>query len=176
MTSSRKTDANKGNAAKSTGPKTETGKRSVSVNALKHGFYSRELAVSEPDKQDFETLRESLLLQLAPRSALQDIGFEQIVTCCWRCKLAIRLEMHRLKVHFTANDESTSNKTAPQRDVRETQWYGASQESLRNGIRILKELRDDVSQNGPLRLERRKDEIIKAFGVGFYDALTEWTI
>ena len=61
--------------------------------------------VSESDRQDFETLRKSLLLQLAPRSALQDIGFEQIVTCCWRCKLAIRLEMHRLKLHFTANNE-----------------------------------------------------------------------
>ena len=174
MTSFKKKDANKKNGAKSTGPQTETGKRRVSLNALKHGFYSRELTVSEPDKQDFETLRESLLLQLAPRSALQDIGFEQIVTCCWRCKLAIRLEMHRLKVHFTANDESTSNETAPQRDARETQWYGASRQDLKNGIRVLQTLRDDVSRNGLLHKESWKDDIIKAFGGGFYDALTEW--
>jgi hypothetical protein len=174
MTSSRKKDANQRNAAKSTGPTTEAGERSVSLNALKHGFYSRELTVSEPDKRDFETLRESLRVQLAPCSALQDIGFEQIVTCCWRCKLAIRLEMHRLEVHFTANDKSTSNETAPQRDVRETQWYGASRQDLKNGIRILQTLRDDVSQNGLLHKESWKDDIIKAFGVGFYDALTEW--
>jgi hypothetical protein len=105
---------------------------------------------------------------------LQHIGFEQIVTCCWRCKLAIRLEMDRLRVYVTATHEPTSNETAPQRDVRETQWYGASREDLRNGIRILKELREDISQFGPLHLESRKDQIIKAFGVGFYDALTEW--
>lgn len=89
-------------------------------------------------------------------------------------QLAIRLEMHRLEVHFTANDKSASNETAPQRDVRETQWYGATREGLRNGIRFLKELREDVSQNGPLHLESWKDQIIKAFGVGFYDAFTEW--
>lgn len=174
MTSFKKKDANRKNAAKSTGPKTETGKHSVSLNALKHGFYSRELAVSEPDKRDFETLRESLMVQLAPRSALQHIGFEQIVTCCWRCKLAIRLEMRRLEVHFTTNDESTSNETAPQRDVRETQWYGASRQDLKNGIRILQRLRDDVSQNGLLHAENWKDEIVKAFGIRFYDSLTEW--
>jgi hypothetical protein len=96
MTSSKKKVSNKKNADKSPGPTTEIGKRRVRLNALKHGFYSRELTVSEPDKRDFETLRESLLVQLKPRSALQRIGFEQIITCCWRCKLAIRLEMQRV--------------------------------------------------------------------------------
>jgi len=174
MTSFRKKAANKKNAAKSTGPKTETGKRSVSLNALRHGFYSHELTVLEPDKRDYETLRESLLAELAPRTALQAVGFQQIVTCCWRCKLAIRLEMHRLNLQFTANNESTSDETAPQRDVRKTQWYGASRQSLRDGIRFLQELRDVISESGALHLEERKNEIIKAFGVGFYDGLAEW--
>ena len=174
MTSSRKKDANKSNATKSTGPKTEIGKRTVRLNALAHGFYAHELSVSEADKRDFEILRESLRVQLTPRTALQDIGFEQIVTCCWRCKLAIRLEMHRLKEHFKAHNQSTSNETGPQRDNRETQWYGASPAALRNGIRILQELHNDVSENGLLHQETWKDEIMKAFGVGFYDALTEW--
>jgi hypothetical protein len=82
--------------------------------------------------------------------------------------------MHRLKEHFTANHESTTNETAPQRDVRQTQWYGASRQDLKNGIRVLQTLRDDVSRNGLLHAESWKDEIIKAFGVGFYDALAEW--
>src|ERR1035438_3921788 len=123
MTSFRKKDANKRNAAKSTGPKTETGKRSVRLNALRHGFYAHELTVSEPDQRDFETLRESLRGQLAPRTALQDIGLEQIDTCCWGGKLAIRLEMHRLNAHFIAKDEPTSNETDLKRDIRNTRWY-----------------------------------------------------
>jgi hypothetical protein len=82
--------------------------------------------------------------------------------------------MHRLEVHCTANEKSTSNEAAPQQDVRQTLWYGGSGEALRNGIRILQRLRADVSQNGLLHEEGWKDEIIKAFGVAFYDALTEW--
>src|SRR6266567_4790811 len=174
MTSFQKKDSNKRNATKSTGPKTQTGKRHVRLNALKHGFYAHELTVSEADERDFEILRESLRAQLAPRTAVQDVGFEQIVTCCWRCKLAIRMEMHQLKVHFTTNDESASSESAPQRDIRETQWYGASSAALRYGISLLEDLRKDVSANGPLHLEARKDQIMKAFGVGFYDSLTEW--
>jgi hypothetical protein len=174
MTSSRKKDSNKRNATKSTGPTTESGKRHVRLNALKHGFYAHELTVSEADERDFEILRESLRAQLAPSTAVQDVGFEQIVTCCWRCKLAIRMEMRGLKAHFVARDASLSNDNAPPRDVRETYWYAASYGDLRNGIRILKELREDISENGPLHLERWKDQIIKAFGLGFYDALCEW--
>jgi hypothetical protein len=165
---------NKRNAAKSTGPKTEAGKRRVGLNALKHGLYARELAVSELDRPDFEMLRESLRLQLAPRTALQDIAFEQLLACSWRNKLALRLEMHRLKDHLAAKDESKTDETGPQRDIREMQWYGSSPANLRIGMRVLREFRDDVSQNGPVHLDNWKDEISRAFGLGFYDALTEW--
>ena len=82
--------------------------------------------------------------------------------------------MHRLNAHFIAKDEPTSNETDLKRDIRKTRWYGASRSDLRNGISILTELREDISQNGPLHLERWKDQIIKAFGIGFYDALSEW--
>jgi hypothetical protein len=174
MTSSRKKDSNKRNATKSTGPKTESGKRRVRLNALKHGFYAHELTVSEADKRDFEMLRESLRVQLAPRTALQDVGFEQIVACCWRCKLAIRMEMLGLKTLLIAKDALMSDDTAPQRDIRETQWYGASKVDLRYGVGILKELREDISAHGSLHLESWRDQIIKAFGLGFYDALCEW--
>ena len=174
MTSLQKKESNKRNAIKSTGPKTQTGKRHVRLNALKHGFYAQELTVSEADEPDFEILREGLRAQLAPRTALQDVGFEQIVACCWRCKLAIRMEMRGIKAHFIARDASPSNDNAPPSDVRETHWYGASHGDLRNGLSILNELREDISKNGPLHLERWKDQIIAAFGPGFYDAIWEW--
>jgi hypothetical protein len=150
------------------------GKRNVRLNALKHGFYAHELTVSKPDQRDFDMLTESLRVQLAPRSALQDIGFEQVVTCCWRCKLAIRLEMRRLREQFTAQDQATSNDSGPPQDIRHLQWYGASRLDLRNGMRILKELRQDISDDGPSHLANWKDQIMQVFGPGFYEALSEW--
>jgi len=164
--------ANQRNAAKSTGPKTAAGKRTVRLNALKHGLYSRELVVSDQDKPDFELLRKSIRMQLAPGTALQDIALEQVVACVWRSRLALRLEMSRLKAHLTTDSET--NDTGPLRDVSQTQWYGASHADCRTGLGILKNLREEVSQYGLLRPEVWKDLLCKAFGGRFFDALTEW--
>ena len=40
--------ANKQNARKSTGPKTDTGKAALSQNATKHGLYSRSAVINSP--------------------------------------------------------------------------------------------------------------------------------
>jgi hypothetical protein len=64
-------------------------------------------------------------------------------------------------------------KTPSEQEVAETQWYGASRRDLREGIRILNELRKDVSEHGFLYEETWKNRIIKVFGVGFHEALTE---
>jgi hypothetical protein len=47
-------------------------------------------------------------------------------------------------------------------------------EDLRSGIRILKTLRDEVSQDGVMNGERWKDLITKSFGIDLYEALSEW--
>ena len=47
--SSRKVEANRRNLGKSTGPKTPGGKKRVSRNAVKHGFYSKWLLVQHQD-------------------------------------------------------------------------------------------------------------------------------
>jgi len=108
----QKRDANKRNAAKSTGPRPrQETQREFECSQAR--ILLERANVPEPDRRDFETLRESLLVQLAPRSALQHIGFEQIVTCCWRCKLAIRLEMHRVKAHVTASTNQRRTKPLP---------------------------------------------------------------
>ena len=115
--------------------------KNSAANAVKHGFYSKELIIDEKDKPDFESLRENLLAQLEPSTALQGIAFEQIVSSCWRCKLAMRLEMHRLKTWFTPvveSEEADSDKIGSQRGETALQWYGASKEDLRDGVRFLR--------------------------------------
>ncbi len=178
MTSSRKAIANRENAIKSPGHKTARGKKNSAKNAVKHGFYSRELIIDEKDKPEFESLRESLLAQLDPSTALQGIAFEQIVSSCWRCKLAMRLEMHRLRTWFTPgveSEESDSDKTGSQRDVRALQLYGASREDLRKGVNLLTDLRTQILESGAIHLTDRKEELVKRFGVEFYEMLEKWT-
>jgi len=53
--SSRKIAANRQNASKATGPRTQTGKRMVAKNALKHGFFSKWLLIPHPDGKEDPT-------------------------------------------------------------------------------------------------------------------------
>jgi hypothetical protein len=47
--SERKIQANRRNALRSTGPKTERGKRTVARNAIKHGILAREVVITAGD-------------------------------------------------------------------------------------------------------------------------------
>jgi hypothetical protein len=105
---------------------------------------------------------------------LQTIAFEQIVSSSWRCKLAIRLEMHRLKSQFRTEEERLSDKPGKVRDIREIRWYGASPDDLNVAIKILQDLQADIASNGAIHLKEKEDTIIRAFGPQFYDALVTW--
>src|SRR5712664_917831 len=50
--STRKVEANRRNALKSTGPKTACGKRTVAKNALKDGFFSKFLLIQHRDGKE----------------------------------------------------------------------------------------------------------------------------
>ena len=50
--SPRKAEANRRNSRRSTGPKTAAGKKRVSRNAIKHGFYSKWLLIQHPDGKE----------------------------------------------------------------------------------------------------------------------------
>ena len=53
--SSRKIEANRRNARKSSGPKTAAGKKRVSKNAIKHGFFSKWLLVQHQDGKESQS-------------------------------------------------------------------------------------------------------------------------
>jgi len=86
MATNQQAIANKNNAAKSTGPKTEDGKASVSGNALKHGLKSsaKLLLHDEAPPQALAELRDALGDGLRPSTALQRTLFNLIVSKFWR--------------------------------------------------------------------------------------------
>jgi len=59
MTSQRKIDANKRNAKRSTGPRTEIGKLRASRNAVRHGLAAK-FGTDEVDIRNIETLAKTL--------------------------------------------------------------------------------------------------------------------
>ncbi|MHC4205903.1 MAG: hypothetical protein ACYSTT_14735, partial [Planctomycetota bacterium] len=57
--------ANRLNACKSTGPKTDKGKASVSKNAVKHGLFAESVIKGE-NEADYEAFHDNLLTELKP--------------------------------------------------------------------------------------------------------------
>ena len=156
MTSPAKIAANRANGAKSTGPKTPSGKRYSKINALKTALYCPELNITDQDRQAFEALRADLAIQLAPSSALRRIAFEQTVACAWRVKLALRMEAACLAGHLSAKTEEDEAK----RGVREkapAEWYATSEASIHRAVRFLGDLREHVFHNGPRRVVEDAD-------------------
>ena len=85
MTSINQRMANRENAAKSTGPKTEAGKQIARTNALKHGARAT-LLIEGEDEELFAALRLGLMEELAPESFLEMELADRFIGLVWRSR------------------------------------------------------------------------------------------
>ena len=171
-----KKNANRLNAAKSTGPRSEAGKGNVKLNALKHGFHAAELIIPAGAETEFELLREGLHTQLAPATALQQVGFDNVLRCCWRCSLSHRAEMLRLNAYLKMTDEPEASADAADNNAVMKRWYGCDRATLREGRRLLSDLRQDVQEHGWIHGEQWKDSLVNGFGIEFHRLLSSWSM
>lgn len=68
MATAKQKAANKRNAQKSTGPRTEQGKAAVAGNAIKHGFYARVLYTSPESQAELHAITEELTAEHKPET------------------------------------------------------------------------------------------------------------
>ena len=97
--SARRLAANRQNARKSTGPRSERGKAVASQNARTHGLLSSCVVVDWSgfeDPENFRILRESLLKDLRPEGALEELHVEKIAVGFWRLQRMWGLERHQI--------------------------------------------------------------------------------
>jgi hypothetical protein len=91
MATEKQLEANRANALKSTGPRTEEGKAASSRNALRHGLAARGLIVLAGHEDAFAELESTLRDDLRPDGGLQEIIFKRALESAWnleRCRLA----------------------------------------------------------------------------------------
>ena len=92
MATAAQVSANRENAQKSTGPRTEEGKARSSKNATRHGFNSKEFIVGENQQEEFASLSESLRQQVSPEGALEEEVFAQLLHAAWNLHRLRRIE------------------------------------------------------------------------------------
>ena len=92
--------ANRLNAAKSTGPRTDEGKAVSAKNATQHGLFARDRVVISENQADFDALHDEMLAELDPVGAMEAILAGRIVSLTWRLKRAARMQDEVLDVRI----------------------------------------------------------------------------
>jgi hypothetical protein len=91
--------ANRQNAQKSTGPKTEEGKANSSQNAVRHGLLSEKILLRNfplETNKEFQDIREEMFDAHQPQNAAEVMLVQRIVVCHWRLLRAFRYETYCL--------------------------------------------------------------------------------
>ena len=92
MATEAQISANRQNAEKSTGPRTDEGKAVVSQNAVKHGLFAIKTVVKGEARALFDLRREAMLGEMNPVGAMETMMAERIVSLSWRMDRAARMQ------------------------------------------------------------------------------------
>ena len=86
MTSNKQLHANRANATKSTGPRSQAGKARSRLNSRKHGLTAKMLIIVGENADDFDQLRAELMAEHDPQSVLETELVERLAGILWRLR------------------------------------------------------------------------------------------
>jgi hypothetical protein len=86
MASIKQLEANRANAKRSTGPRTEEGKARSRANSWKHGLTGSRLVIGGEEASEFDELRAALLDDHDPQSAFECELVERLAGILWRLR------------------------------------------------------------------------------------------
>ena len=180
--SARKIEANRRNASKSTGPRTENGKKMVAKNAMKHGFFSKLLLISHRDANEdpteYQQLYAGIREHYQPFDFFEDLFVEKIAAWTWRLRRLLRYETgqitralaehsHELKQLTAVSSEELEmpELSSPEIDAVIDHLFLPPKEELDRLLRyeamITKQLNHAISELERLQ-RRRNGEIVPA--------------
>ena len=163
-TSERKQAANRGNALRSTGPRTSAGKRRARLNALKNGQRARTLAgdglAPGDDPRAFERWRGDFVAGFAPQEPLEAHLVEELARLGWkrrrveRAQAALqareveKLELATLRQLHALNQESLDISDA---EMVEHGLLGAKDctAKFEEALNLLDQVIEQVEKEGP---------------------------
>jgi hypothetical protein len=93
MISDKQFQANRKNALRSTGPRTEAGKAISSKNAITHGLRSAQPVIDGEDPVEYNNFRNDMIAQFAPIGPMEHLLVDRIVHSAWRLRRIGRIEV-----------------------------------------------------------------------------------
>jgi hypothetical protein len=98
MTSFRQIEANRGNALRSTGPRTADGKRRSRRNAVRHGLTAETVVVALEDIEDYQAFEAAVSADYDGRTAVERELVLRLASLLWRIRRATAIETDLLAI------------------------------------------------------------------------------
>jgi hypothetical protein len=98
MTSFRQIEANRRNALRSTGPKTDEGKRQSRRNALRHGLTAETVIDGLEDREDYRAFEAAVVADYDARTAVERELVLRLASLLWRSRRIISIETDLLRI------------------------------------------------------------------------------
>ena len=142
--------ANRQNAKKSTGPRTEGGKARSSQNGLKHGLLARDAVMADEDPAEFDRQLQELEHTMFPQNALEFELVRQVADAQWRLRRISRIEAGLLTHHCDGTTRDAKRwcpeTILPGRDG-ENQLLGKSMQDRTQALANLARYNSHLSRN-----------------------------
>jgi len=144
MTSYRQIEANRRNALKSTGPKTEAGKEVSRRNAMRHGLTAETVITALEDAEDYRAFEAAIAADYDAQSAVERELVLRLTSVLWRLRRAETMETGLFEIQTEHLHDSQQKRHVPSlsqaiidavREQADTSGYGSLSAQERRGIR-----------------------------------------
>jgi hypothetical protein len=157
MSSQKQIDANRRNALKSTGPKSDDGKAKSRMNALRHGLTAGQAVLPHENEDDYEKLRNGMLESYAPENPAEQALIEELANAYWRL-----MRLHRVETRYWDNLGGSYNRAdegiaeallqTPDRQMRNFfRYYAQVEHSYYRALAAANQIKRERRDRKPLK-------------------------
>ena len=122
MPSIKQLEANRLNALKSTGPRTEPGKQRSRQNALRHGLTAETVITTLENAADYQAFEASIASDYQPRTATERELVTRLASLLWRLRRSTAIETGLFRIQGELMQDKTAGISARRRGPL-PEWY-----------------------------------------------------
>jgi hypothetical protein len=155
MTSYRQIDANRRNALRSTGPKTEAGKQVSRRNAIRHGLTAETVIAALEDAEDYTAFEAAITADYDAQSAVERELVLRLASVLWRLRRATMMEtgLFEVQAEYLRERRQNSQNLSQSRDVVQA-MFGRPELEVHESEIVAQGRMNTAFHNGNIELAR----------------------
>ena len=162
VTSLQKVLANRNNAKKSTGPRTENGKAWAKRNAVKHGLRAEHIVTVGESRTEFEELKDQFVKELQPIDIISMQLVNRIVLTAWNLQRSDKIQSGMLAYEMLSYEADEYKSKL--KEIHHADFAGSQiKVPYQNLLMGLSFLRDCNSSNAMVKLGSYETRLLNRY-------------